>query len=326
VERDRRVLLSVPWTSPWSQLSSVRLGDTEVTVVSRRNDFGAGPWRRFALTLMNLQAVVRASWTMERIVVCTSMMDVLVAAVFLRLRPHVQLVVWDFLMPTNPRLERIAYHALRRVDLWLVIRKGDADTFTERLGARRCMFVPFPAVAVDRESDGNAQTEPFVYAAGSAHRDWGTFVEATRQAGVRAVISTNDEIVLSSAAAEFVSVLPLTSPIEGRALMARAMAVCVPLVDTHLPSGPLVLLDAMGAGKPLITTDVNGTRDYVEPNVTALVARPGDVGDMKSALQAIATDRSLRERMGELGFQSVQKLEPRAVLQDVSLAGAPWRE
>ncbi len=47
-------------------------------------------------------------------------------------------------------------------------------------------------------------------------------------------------------------------------------------LDNDQPAGPLLILDALSAGKPVVASDVNGTRDDVEHDVNGIVVPPHD--------------------------------------------------
>lgn len=63
---------------------------------------------------------------------------------------------------------------------------------------------------------------------------------------------------------------------------------------TELPSGPL--LDAVGMGKAIVTTHVNGARDYIAEGEGegegAFVMPPGDPGALARALARLSFDAS----------------------------------
>ena len=93
------------------------------------------------------------------------------------------------------------------------------------------------------------------------------------------------------------------SPDDGRKSMRMSRCVALALVDTSLPSGPLVLLDAMAYGKAIVVTDVGGSRDYVDDDREALLVPPGDVPALASALRRLWSDAGLRRRLGDAARQ-----------------------
>jgi len=70
---------------------------------------------------------------------------------------------------------------------------------------------------------------------------------------------------------------------------------------------PLTLLEAMALSKPIVATDVGGTRECVEDGVTGLLIEPRDVSAMAEAIEKLSLDKALRERMGEAGRASYLK-------------------
>jgi glycosyltransferase involved in cell wall biosynthesis len=65
---------------------------------------------------------------------------------------------------------------------------------------------------------------------------------------------------------------------------------------SHAENFPLVLLEAMGAGMAIITTDQTGCREVVGDS--ALLVPPGDTNAIRGALEQLVSDRELRERLG----------------------------
>jgi len=62
---------------------------------------------------------------------------------------------------------------------------------------------------------------------------------------------------------------------------------------------PLSLVLAMGAGLPVVATTVAGIPEVVQSGRTGLLVAPGDVAALSAALTTMATDRAVRERMGQ---------------------------
>jgi len=62
-----------------------------------------------------------------------------------------------------------------------------------------------------------------------------------------------------------------------------------------------VLPQALIAGKPVVSYDVDGAREVVIDNETGCLLRPGDVDGMVRALDRLASDAELRARLGKAG-------------------------
>lgn len=62
---------------------------------------------------------------------------------------------------------------------------------------------------------------------------------------------------------------------------------------------PRALLEAAACGRPMITTDTPGCRDFVRSGEDGLIVPPDDPPALADALQTLALDRDLRRRMGQ---------------------------
>ena len=311
------MLLSIPYVSPLSSAAAPE--GVDLSLVVRGIDFEMGRFRKALTVLRDAIRTLSASRRADATVVCTTMADVVVLALLYRLRPNHRLAAWDFLLPTSVHVRRAIRWPLKRVDDWFVIRSGDADILRRHVGADNARFIPFPVQPWDVEQDAGTTDSGAVYAAGSAHRDWTTLVEASRRSGVPVLISTNNDLP-PYGDVPTVTIIPLGSPAEGRRRLIRARAVCVPLEDTELPCGPLVILDAMAAGKAIVTTEVNGAKDYVVSGVTALVVPPRDPAAMAAALEVVETDEALRSRLGEEARAAAAEFTPDRVIKSLAEA------
>lgn len=89
--------------------------------------------------------------------------------------------------------------------------------------------------------------------------------------------------------------------------MADADFLVLPSVTTDEMFG-MVLLEAMAAGRPVITTAVpSGVREVNEAGVTGLEVPIRDAGALAEAMRTLAEDPALRERMGAAGRGRVRE-------------------
>jgi len=108
----------------------------------------------------------------------------------------------------------------------------------------------------------------------------GALDEVARAAGVR------DRVV-------FGGVRP-----DARSIMAAADAV---LFASHWEGLPLVGLEALAAGTPLVGTAVRGIRELLTDGETALLVRPDDAQALGGALRRVLADAELSRRLVEAG-------------------------
>lgn len=71
---------------------------------------------------------------------------------------------------------------------------------------------------------------------------------------------------------------------------------------------PFAVLEAMAAGKPIISTDVDGARDAVIHGETGLLVPIGDKQAIAEAIVRLWQNRSKAQRMGQMGQQRARSL------------------
>lgn len=70
---------------------------------------------------------------------------------------------------------------------------------------------------------------------------------------------------------------------------------------------PKSLLEAAACGRAVITTDVPGCRDAIDPNETGLLVKVKDVDDLAKAIVKLLNNDELRNRLGESGRRLAEK-------------------
>lgn len=69
----------------------------------------------------------------------------------------------------------------------------------------------------------------------------------------------------------------------------------------------IVLIEAMAAGKPVITTNASNMPEIVSHGKDGFLAEPGSVPDLVEYISLLAEDGGMREKMGRAGQQKVLK-------------------
>ena len=65
------------------------------------------------------------------------------------------------------------------------------------------------------------------------------------------------------------------------------------------------IMEYMAAGKPIVAFDLKETR--YSANGSALLVPPGDIEGFATCIQKLFHDKELREKLGEVGFQRIEK-------------------
>jgi glycosyltransferase involved in cell wall biosynthesis len=87
---------------------------------------------------------------------------------------------------------------------------------------------------------------------------------------------------------------------------------------------PVVAIEALAAGRPVVSTAVGGVPDVVSHGEDGLLTEVGDIGALAEALAGLAADPALRTRMGERG--RARTLERYAVSRLVGDVDELYRE
>ena len=99
------------------------------------------------------------------------------------------------------------------------------------------------------------------------------------------------------------------SDAEKFARLRGATVFCAP--SLHGESFGVVLIEAMAAGTPVVASGIDGYRNVATDGVDALLAEPGDVDALATAIGAVLDDRLLTESLRAAGHRRAE-----AVLDD----------
>jgi glycosyltransferase involved in cell wall biosynthesis len=89
---------------------------------------------------------------------------------------------------------------------------------------------------------------------------------------------------------------------DGAERLSRADVVAL---SSRAENAPLVLLEAMANGIPVVATRVGGVPELVEDGVSGVLVPPDDAKALAAAFDSLARDPSLRTRLGRGGLERV---------------------
>jgi glycosyltransferase involved in cell wall biosynthesis len=95
---------------------------------------------------------------------------------------------------------------------------------------------------------------------------------------------------------------------EVAALLAQADVVATPSVPTsdgRREGIPVVLMEAMGSGVPVVASDLSGIPELVRDGKSGLLFPPGDAEQLAAALARLNADPALRARLAAEGRRTV---------------------
>jgi glycosyltransferase involved in cell wall biosynthesis len=81
----------------------------------------------------------------------------------------------------------------------------------------------------------------------------------------------------------------------------------VPTAQGKREGIPVVLMEAMACEVPVISSRLSGIPELVEHGVSGLLVEPRDVDGLVESLARLASDRALRDTMGQEGRRKVQR-------------------
>lgn len=88
--------------------------------------------------------------------------------------------------------------------------------------------------------------------------------------------------------------------------LARASVVVAPFLKSAMTSehtSPIKAFEAMAAGRPLLISDTDASREIVEDGRTGLVVPPGNVEAWSQALERVLSDRGLQMSLARAAFE-----------------------
>jgi glycosyltransferase involved in cell wall biosynthesis len=226
-----------------------------------------------------------------------------------------------FYSGSGPIMRRIIRAVFRRADTAWALTPGLQGMFDGLVPTARVTYIenitPSPnIIEADGTSDSSSRGDSPVrvlYLANLRHKK-GVFdlIKALHLLGrdardwvVRLVGAGSLQIIrslqleIAALSAEGGAQVELLSPRYGDEKWMEYEAADIFVFPPNAPEGqPLVLLEAMAAGLPTVTTDIGGIPGTVRDGIEGIVIAPGNVRELADALYRLSSDPDLRRSLG----------------------------
>lgn len=211
------------------------------------------------------------------------------------------LVAWMFNTEGlgRPGRRRGAKVALRQVDRFVVHSTAEIGVYSQTLGlpAERFTFVPLQYGADVEMAAPPEADRPYIFATGTGCRDYETFFAAVATLGYRTLVLASDRALDGLRIPANVEILEQITRPEIRRLVRHAAVNVVPLTDQGTTAGLVTIVETFRHGRSLVITRRPGLEDYCHDGENVLSADLGDPSSMAEAIDAMWSDRGLRQRL-----------------------------
>lgn len=147
----------------------------------------------------------------------------------------------------------------------------------------------------------------YILSAGRTGRDFQTLIEAAKTLPMQCVVIADQESVQGIDIPENVDLLTDIPRDHYIKILKECYFVVVPLHNLIKSTGQVVILEAMALGKPVIATDVVGTRDYIDPGVTGFLVPPYDPKALQKTIDRLVNDDFLHKKLSRNAMEFVLK-------------------
>ena len=147
--------------------------------------------------------------------------------------------------------------------------------------------------------------ENYILSAGKQYRDYETLVSAIKGTNLKLIIVSDPDSMRNVKTCGEIKVyknIPKNRYLE---LLRKSSFVVVPLNNDFSSCGQISILEGMSYGKPVITTKVAATIDYIRDGESGLFYEMGNSEDLKNKILMLNTNKELQKKLVEEAFNSV---------------------
>lgn len=196
--------------------------------------------------------------------------------------------------------------SLSETDLLFVSSRNEIEVYSKRLrkAPSHIKYLPFHTNIVEpKKTAGGA----YLLSAGRSGRDYATLAAAIRDLNTEVVVVSDADSVRGIQFPPNVKLYINITHKKYIDLMKGCRIAIVPLKPVICSTGQVVILEAMALGKPVIASDVVGTRDYIQSGINGILVPPGDSAGLRSAIGRLLNEPALENQLAENALECVKR-------------------
>lgn len=231
----------------------------------------------------------------------------------------------------DPYKDHIMSRVLGRASAVIVLTDGYRSLISTRFKVPldNINVVPnasdFPRVPLPQEMSGN-QIHLLSVGRLSPEKNIGTLLQATRilsDTGYDVRVRLAGDGREKSSLEALCAMLGIAQRVEfigwvGGSSLIREYDRCHIVVQSSFDEGfSTVLIEAMARGKPVIATNILGTRDIVQDGANGLLVEPGNEQALADAIRRLARNKVLYTAISKSGLESSEKYSWTAIVESI---------
>lgn len=218
----------------------------------------------------------------------------------LHLKKRNNLIVLTFIYKKKGGFIGYCYHCYisyivksKYIDLLVCFSEFECEYYSELFNLDRGKF-SFIRLGNNKNclDDLDICNKGYIFSTGRSNRDYDFLVEAVEKMDYKLFIACDTY----NYASEKIQVDTNCFGDKMIRKMAEAFCVVIPLKDTQISSGQLVILQAFELGKPVIVTDSRGVSDYIINEENGFII-PKHKDALQSILKRLSSDKLLYEQI-----------------------------
>jgi len=196
--------------------------------------------------------------------------------------------------------------ALQKVDLIITPSREEIVRYSleYKIDKSKIIFIPFHTNEETLEFP--VQYGDYVFSGGRSGRDFNTLIKAIEGTNIKLKLVVGKDEKLKEDIADNIEVFTEIDFRKYLELLKDARIVVVPLKPENRSSGQVVLLEAMGAAKPVVVTKTVGTEDYITDGHDGFFCSPHDVQNLRKLLLKLFYDIDLVKEIGRNARNTVE--------------------
>jgi len=159
-----------------------------------------------------------------------------------------------------------------------------------------------------------------VYTAGKSGRDFNIVIRAFRDTDIPVtIVCPNDYPITENNITANIRILPFSkvSPEQYYALARQAFCILISVDNEKSSAGHLLIMYAMANSIPLIATDSDGVRAYIENNMNGLLFKLGESDEIRQCYEELKTNEEFRENIIKNAKDKAKSLSPYPFMERV---------